>query len=160
MSCIPSDRLVVRQSDSERDVLRSQLEHLQQQHNSLLQQSDQLRAEVSRHDSGSVSDVVSPGTLTMVPPVLQHHDRVLNSDMPYSGRILRPTFSRRSIVRNLNWSALSSAWDLWGDDTAPNYVSQAFFIPVNFDVNAYRSLVDTFFDIYRSSTVHHSPQST
>ncbi|ODM14705.1 hypothetical protein SI65_09894 [Aspergillus cristatus] len=81
-SCIPSGRLVVHQSDSERDTLRSQLEHLQQQHNSLLQQFDQLRAEVPQRDSGSVSDVLSTGTLTMVPPVLQQHDRALNSDIP------------------------------------------------------------------------------
>lgn len=82
----------------------------------------------------------------MVPSVLQQHDRALNSDIPYFGRILRPTFSRRSTVRNLDWSALSSAWDLWGDDAVPTHVHQASFVPVDFDVNAYRSLVDTFFD--------------
>jgi len=82
----------------------------------------------------------------MVPSVLQQHDRVLNSDIPYSGRILRPTFSRQSTVKNLNWSALSSPWDLWGDDAAPTDMSQAFSSPVDLDVNAYRSLVDSFFD--------------
>lgn len=91
--------------------------------------------------------MVSPGTLTMTnPPVLQQHDRMLNSDIPYSGRILRPTFSRRSTARDMNWSALNSAWNIRGDETVPSHLSEAFTIPADFDENAYRSLVDTFFD--------------
>lgn len=145
--CTPSDRLVIRQiqPDSERDMLHNQLKSLQQQHNSLLLRFEQLQAEIGQGEAQTVPDVPLPGPLPTPNESLPGR-QTLNLDISYSGRILQPTFTRRRDANNMNWSALSSAWDLWGDDSTPTDVFRSTNIPLDLGDDAYRDLTNTFFD--------------
>ena len=125
-------------------MLRNQLESLQQQHNSLLLRLEQLQAEVGQGEAQNVPDVTLPGPLSTPNESLSGR-QILNLDISYSGRILRPTFTRRRDANNMNWSALTSAWDLWGDDSIPTDVSRSTNIPLDLGDDAYRNLANTFF---------------
>ncbi|KAI9046022.1 Zn(II)2Cys6 transcription factor [Aspergillus affinis] len=146
--CVPSERLVVQQVSDTRecDVLRARLDALQYRYDDLLREFEQMRMQ----HSTTVSDlpILAPN-----PPNNNHADVRLHMDDDFpagpdsrsSSRILRPTFSQRPQAKGMNRSALSSAWELWGDDMTPfNATPQ----PVNladFDQAVYEDLVDVFF---------------
>lgn len=66
-----------------------------------------------------------------------------NPDNQFTSRILRPTFSLRPNRQTANHSALSSAWELWGDDTNIE-VPEASGLGLGQD--AYINLASAFFD--------------
>ncbi|PWY81512.1 hypothetical protein BO94DRAFT_587225 [Aspergillus sclerotioniger CBS 115572] len=161
-SCVPSERLVVRQAHPECQcgLLRDQLQTLRHQYETLLQQFEQLQGQTSGKSPRSNSnapDASGPSPSGIISVSRSHvspmHEEwrkqnlIFNCDIPYTGRILLPTFSHRSRVRDTNGSALSSAWKLWGDD--PGLVDAPLrltTIPPESDSEAYLKLVGTFFD--------------
>ncbi|PYI03939.1 hypothetical protein BO78DRAFT_321529 [Aspergillus sclerotiicarbonarius CBS 121057] len=161
-ACVPSERLVVRQAHPECqcDILRGQLETLQLQYNTLSQQFKELRGRASgktpssNSDAPDVSGLSSSGSVSVsrshpsstMPEESRKQDLPLNSDVPYTGRILLPTFSPRTRVRDTNGSALSSAWRLWGDDAGPMEAPFPLTAIPDFDAEAYMNMVGTFFD--------------
>ncbi|RDW74440.1 uncharacterized protein DSM5745_07102 [Aspergillus mulundensis] len=160
--CVPSSRLVVQaHSDCDCEILRIQLQSLQKEYDALLQVVEQLRSQKPlEHDrfDAAVEHIPCPGAS---PAPDRHHisgaghglpppsdPLVLNFDRSYTGRILRPTFTPQSKFGEAYRSALSSAWDLWGDDVlntdVPACHSNA--LPSGFDNAAYENLVDVFFE--------------
>ncbi|RAL00047.1 Zn(II)2Cys6 transcription factor [Aspergillus ibericus CBS 121593] len=161
-SCIPSERLVVRPAHPECqcDRLRGQLETLQLQYDTLSQQFEEFRrqagGEIPLRNSHApdVSGLSSSGTISVsrrhvcstTPEELRKQNLLFKSDIPYTGRILRPTFPQRTRVRDTNGSALSSAWRLWGDDTRPIETPLPSTTIPDLDAEAYMNVAGTFFD--------------
>ncbi|KAL4963027.1 Zn(II)2Cys6 transcription factor [Aspergillus stella-maris] len=137
-TCVPSRRLTLPSGNTECqcDELRAQLFSLQEQYDALLLQLNQVQPDkhseshppdaIQRDDSTldvSQSDALPTlqynGAPTVVRGPLQPPTSSFpNSDLSYTGRILRPTFTPLPILHDTYRSALSSAWDLWGDDAA------------------------------------------
>ncbi|KAH8429207.1 Zn(II)2Cys6 transcription factor [Aspergillus melleus] len=147
--CIPSERLVVQQVSDTRecDALRARLNALQYRYDDLLREFEQMRMQ---HSTVSDPPILAPNTLSNnngyvdIRPHINGHSPV-GLDSRSSSRILRPTFSQRAQAKGMNRSALSSAWELWGDDMTPvNATSQAVNLP-ELDRAAYEDLVDVFF---------------
>ncbi|KAL4880577.1 fungal-specific transcription factor domain-containing protein [Aspergillus karnatakaensis] len=157
VTCVPSRRLTVQNGgpDCECDVLRSQLQSLQAQYDSVVQEVDQLRSE--RLSRALQYDISLPDTVPTAND--SHHGRAQdaytthhsppNADVSYTGRILRPTFTPRPNLSN-GRNALSSAWALWGND-APAEVSTLATSSQNLesgpDNAAITNLVDVFFEL-------------
>ncbi|KKK27063.1 hypothetical protein ARAM_000016 [Aspergillus rambellii] len=158
-TCVPSDRLVVKPVNTECqcDLLRTQLEALQNQYQSLLGQYEQLQVQLQRAEE-ALQQSTSIAAVSILPPtkgnvsdlvlrVPGQESQRLDPDLSYHGRIIQPTFSPRSYVKGTNHSALSSAWDLWGDDLPPlDETSRASPVMPQFDNEAYLNLANTFFD--------------
>ncbi|KAL4767783.1 fungal-specific transcription factor domain-containing protein [Aspergillus nidulans var. acristatus] len=161
-SCIPSRRLVVQaHSDCECDFLRARLLSLQKEYDALLLEVDQSR---TQQPSASAQLHTAAGSLSShtTMPASDGHDipeaerglapssdaLILNFDLSYTGRILRPTFTSQPNFRDTYRSALSSAWDLWGDDAANSsaITSQSNTALSGFDNAAFENLVDVFFE--------------
>ncbi|KAL3456169.1 fungal-specific transcription factor domain-containing protein [Aspergillus heterothallicus] len=150
------------QSDCECDSLRDRLMSLQKEYDSLLLEVDQLRSQMPSqpvHLETTLGDLPSPGSLRSPgAPELAGEEQhvslhagdpfILNFDLSYTGRILRPTFTRQPNLKHGYQSALSSAWDLWGDDTTntDSTASHGTTVPADFDSAAYQSLVEGFFE--------------
>ncbi|KAL4923711.1 transcription factor domain-containing protein [Aspergillus undulatus] len=171
--CVPSRRLILDQAntDCQCDLLRNQLLSLQEQYDDIQLRFDQLQTEKrsglenlaeSMEFDTAVPDappadtlpaVQCNGTPTLVRGPLRPRDSSdTNTDSSYSGRILRPTFTPHPNFRDAYRSALSSAWNLWGDDAAMSDASAANMashnISVMVDINdaTFYSLVDVFFE--------------
>ncbi|KAL3485153.1 fungal-specific transcription factor domain-containing protein [Aspergillus germanicus] len=161
-SCVPSRRLVVQaHSGCECDSLRARLLSLQKEYDALLLEADQLRtqrrSESVRFDT-TARNVTSSGALRtssgLGTPEAGHglatpsDPLILNLDLSYTGRILRPTFTPQPNFRDSYRSALSSAWYLWGDDAADLNVitSQGSADPSGFDNATFVNLVEAFFE--------------
>lgn len=67
--------------------------------------------------SGISATGCSSAAQTAAETVIQPDQPGSNPDHRFTSRILRPTFSMRSTIKCVNRSAMSSAWELWGDDT-------------------------------------------
>ncbi|KAK1142932.1 hypothetical protein N8T08_007173 [Aspergillus melleus] len=140
--CIPSERLVVQQVSDTREcnALRARLDALQYRYDGLLREFEQMRMQRS---TGSDPPNHNNNYAAIRPHL--NDDWPVELDSRSSSRILQPTFSQRAEAKGMSRSALSSAWELWGDDTTPvNDTPQ----PVNlaeFDRAAYEDLVDVFF---------------
>lgn len=169
---MPSRRLVVQPEnrECECDLLRDRLDSLQQDYDSLVLQLDQLRAEKRFEVEKQPEPVQFDTAVIDLPPAEAFHtphedavptavraqpqlvNSILNSDLSYTGRILRPTFAPQPNFRDAYRSALSSAWDLWGDDSTSteqsvvNMNSQNAPAPAGLDDTAFPSLVDVFFE--------------
>ncbi|KAL4903850.1 fungal-specific transcription factor domain-containing protein [Aspergillus multicolor] len=159
--CVPSRRLVVQaHSDCSCELLRIQIQSLQKEYDALLLEVEQLRSQnPSEHDrfDTAVEHTPCPGPFPSDVHGLDGAGHglpqpceplVMNFDRSYTGRILRPTFTPRPNLGDTYRSALSSAWDLWGDDVLHNAVpaSHSTTLPSGFDNGAYENLVDVFFE--------------
>ncbi|KAL4745953.1 hypothetical protein BDW72DRAFT_210859 [Aspergillus terricola var. indicus] len=160
--CVPSRRLVVQaRSDCECDFLRARLLSLQKEYDALLLEVDQLRSQrpsapaqlntatggLSSRTALTASDGhgIPESERGLAPP---SDSLILNFDLSYTGRILRPTFTSQPNFRDTYRSVLSSAWDLWGDDAANSdlITSQSSTALSGFDNAALENLVDVFFE--------------
>lgn len=145
--CIPSERLVIQPMSHagtcECDALRTRLATLERRHNDLLKELDQMRMH-QRILNSPVSDMPSINDKN------DHSDTHVDistpsSDARCSSRILRPTFSQRPGAKGMSRSALSSAWELWGDDeTAMSFASRSRCLG-DLHRDTYDDLVDVFF---------------
>ena len=145
-----SDRLVVQQTSlsSECDSLRSQLAAAERRGDELFQKCQELELQLSTAlDSAQpvISDIPTPGCSSAAQAVTdtQPDQLRINPDNRFTSRILRPTFSLKSHSTGVNRSAMSSAWELWGDDTDTE-VPEASGLDLNHD--AYLGLANAFFD--------------
>lgn len=162
-NCVPSERLTA-QPNCECDSLRSRLEAAQQQYSDLLQEHSQLKTqyfETLQHRELQISESSNQTVLDTTP-----HPNLLDvsPDHRFSDRILCPTFSHRPNINDMNWSTLSSAWELWGDDTGVHSTSESQVDSLaEVDQSTYLVLVDAFFDrrwpylpvLHRPSFVDH-----
>ncbi|KAE8344697.1 hypothetical protein BDV24DRAFT_171683 [Aspergillus arachidicola] len=158
-TCIPSERLLIRQSDADCrcQSLREQLASLERRYEALAQQHEELLAQKDKdrlHDGANPRALDSlalanssshyhdtMGTSESVVP--QSRDLRRNANCSYSGRILRPTFSKSTNIEGMNMSTLSCAWNLWGDDSVPT--EQPISLSLLNDA-AYVELVNIFFE--------------
>ncbi|KAL4764708.1 transcription factor domain-containing protein [Aspergillus foveolatus] len=161
-SCVPSRRLVVQaHSDCECDFLRARLLSLQKEYDALLLEVDQLRSQRPSTPAQLNTSARGLSTHTALPASdengIPEAERglapssdplILSFDLSYTGRILRPTFTYQPNFRGTHRSALSSAWDLWGDDAASSSVitSQSNTALSSFHNAALENLVDVFFE--------------
>lgn len=147
-----SDRLMVQHTNvnCECDSLRSQLAAAELHSHDLSQKCQQLEiqlletlnsAQAVIHDSPDPEQFSVPPKTTET--VSQPDQLTGNPDNRFTSRILGPTFSLRSNPRKVSRSALSSAWELWGDDTDIE-IPEASGLGLDHDV--YVSLVNAFFD--------------
>ncbi|GMG50824.1 unnamed protein product [Aspergillus oryzae var. brunneus] len=158
-TCIPSERLLIRQSDADCrcQSLREQLASLERRYEALAQQHEELLAQ---KDKDSLHDGANPRALdglALANSSSHHHDTMgtsesvvpqsrdlrRNANCSYSGRILRPTFSKSTNIEGMNMSTLSCAWNLWGDDSMPT--EQPISLSLLNDA-AYVELVNIFFE--------------
>lgn len=147
-----SNRLVVQQTNltSECDSLRSQLAAAEQRGDELAQKCQQLEMQIlntlnASHPitSGIPSSGPSSAAQAATEATVQPGQLRSNPDNRFTSRILRPTFSMRSNIRGVNRSAMSSAWELWGDETDTEVSEPA---GLDLDHDAYFTLANTFFD--------------
>ena len=148
-------------SDCECDFLRARLLSLQKEYDALLLEVDQLRSQRSSAPAQLNTAAGGLSTHIALPASDENGVRqaerglapssdplILNFDLSYTGRILRPTFTYQPNFRETRRSALSSAWDLWGDDAASSseITSQSNTALSGFDNAAFENLVDVFFE--------------
>ncbi|KAJ5379295.1 fungal-specific transcription factor domain-containing protein [Penicillium cosmopolitanum] len=107
--------------------LRIQLATAEQRANELTLKCQQLERQISEAFNSTQpaqnthSAVLTPGrsSVAQTSAETSSHSEPLsgNPDHQFASRILRPTFTLRRNSRGINCSAMSSAWELWGDDT-------------------------------------------
>lgn len=150
---------MIRQSDADCrcQSLREQLASLERRYEALAQQHEELLAQ---KDKDSLHDGANPRALdglALANSSSHHHDTMgtsesvvpqsrdlrRNANCSYSGRILRPTFSKSTNIEGMNMSTLSCAWNLWGDDSMPT--EQPISLSLLNDA-AYVELVNIFFE--------------
>ncbi|GAB1202846.1 hypothetical protein APSETT445_001469 [Aspergillus pseudonomiae] len=148
------DELLIRQGDADCECqsLREQLVSLERRYEALAQQHEELLAQkemdanpraLDDHTlvNSSLDYPDAIGTSETVVP--QGPDLQRNANCAYSGRILRPTFSKSTDLEGMNKSTLSCAWNLWGDDSVPTEPPISMSILNN---AAYIELVNIFFE--------------
>lgn len=147
-----SDRLMVQHPNinCECDSLRSQLAAAEKRSHDLSQKCQQLEIQILETLSSAQAVIADSPNLEhfSVAPrttetVSQRDQLNGNPDNRFTSRILGPTFSFRPNSRKASRSALSSAWELWGDD-ADIEVTEASGLGLDHD--AYVSLANAFFD--------------
>ncbi|PYH35687.1 fungal specific transcription factor domain-containing protein [Aspergillus neoniger CBS 115656] len=138
-TCVMSDRLVIRHPslNCDCDALRAQLAAAERRSNELSERF--------------LFDLMT-GIPSSNPPLPGHNSAEAisqsdqlkgNPDCRFLSRILRPTFSLQFSSRRENRSAMSSAWELWGDVTDIE-VSEADGLSL--DNDTYINLAGAFFD--------------
>ncbi|KAJ5088020.1 fungal-specific transcription factor domain-containing protein [Penicillium angulare] len=139
-----SDRLILQQTqlNCECDSLRTQLAAAEQTVHELSQKCQQLETQISVDNSGIPTPGRSSVAQTSTETRSQPEQPTGNLDHHFTSRILRPTFLLRPSTRALNRSAMSSAWELWGDDTDIELLESN----VCLNSDAYVSLANAFFD--------------
>jgi hypothetical protein len=124
------------------DSLRSQLAASELQNPDLSQNCQQLETQLLETLSSAqavIHDSPNPEQFLVSQP-----DQLTgNPDHRFTSRILGPTFSLRPNSRKVVRSALSSAWELWGDDT---HIEIPEAGGLGLDHDAYVNLVIAFFD--------------
>ena len=140
-----SERLIAQQQNmnSECDSLRAQLAAAEHRAYELSEKCQLLENQMIQAMSSN-----QPLSLAIPSPAQTGVGSELPSRIPehqFTSRILRPTFSLRPTTRDLTASAMSSAWELWGDDTGrshalPDADAQGC------DSETYVSLSNAFFD--------------
>ncbi|KAE8138885.1 fungal-specific transcription factor domain-containing protein [Aspergillus pseudotamarii] len=151
-TCIMSGRLMIQQTNLSAECvsLRSQLAAAEQRGKELYNKCHQLETKISNILVSSrpvISGISSPGgslVAQTVSETISQSDQVRsNPDNRLTSRILTPTFSIKSNLRGVHRGAMSSAWELWGDDTDTE-VPEVSASDLNSD--AYFTLANEFFD--------------
>ncbi|CAK48772.1 hypothetical protein M752DRAFT_248958 [Aspergillus phoenicis ATCC 13157] len=151
-SCVMSDRLVIQHpsTNCDCDALRAQLAAAERRSNELSEKCQQLETRLLEALSSvrtNVSGISSHGL-----PLPEHESTEAisrsdglsaNPDCRFLSRILRPTFSLQFSTRRESRSAMSSAWELWGD-IADIEVPETDGLSL--DNDTYINLAGTFFD--------------
>lgn len=150
-TCIMSDRLTIQQADMSGECasLRIQLVAAEQRANELARRCQQLESQITE-----TSSPAQPGSTGIPTPgrssagyvgtgiSSQPNPPSGNPDQQFASRILRPTFSLRSNSRGSTRSAISSAWELWGDDADPDFETRESHL----NLDACITLANEFFD--------------
>ncbi|GKZ23452.1 hypothetical protein AbraIFM66951_008486 [Aspergillus brasiliensis] len=143
-----SERLVVQHPsvNCDCDSLRAQLAVAERRSDELSKKCQQLESRLLETPSSvryTVSENSSPGPplpIHTATETISRSDRLRgNPDSRFLSRILRPTFN----TRQENRSAMSSAWELWGD-IAENEVPETDGLSL--DNDTYINLAGAFFD--------------
>jgi hypothetical protein len=135
------------------DSLRIQLAAAEQRANELSLKCQQLESQIlepfnSTQSAQNIhSGVLTPGRSSVAQTSAEtssHYEPLSgNPDRQFASRILRPTFTLRSNNRGINCSAMSSAWELWGDVTDTIQEFETNRTDLNHD--AYLNLAREFF---------------
>ncbi|CEO60500.1 Putative Function: the yeast gene is a positive regulator of URA1 and URA3 expression [Penicillium brasilianum] len=149
--CVMSDRLMIQHTNSncECESLRSQLAAAEQRSHELSQKCQQLELQILEALSSTQAATDTPNSEncsvapTTTGTVSRPDQLSSNPDNRFTSRILGPTFSLKANTRKSNRSALSSAWELWGDDTTVEVPEAG---ESGLDLDAYVNLVNAFFD--------------
>jgi len=142
--CIMSDRLTVQHSDvnCECDSLRSLLATAELQNHELSQRCQRLEAQLL--ETPASAQAIIPGSSNPGQYAVSQPDHLPgNQDHRFTSRILTPTFSLEQTPRKVRRNALSSAWELWGDDAEIEIPETS---GLGLDHDAYVNLVNAFFD--------------
>lgn len=132
------------------DSLKAQLAAAERRSSELSQRCQQLEIKMLETlDSirPAVAEGSTPGSSLAAQTTVETSPRCgqlsSNPDHQFTSRIMRPTFPSKPTSRELNRSFMSSAWELWGDDTIAEE-PETNVLALNHD--DYINLVDVFFD--------------
>lgn len=128
------------------DSLRSLLATAELQNHDLSQRCQQLETQLLQTSSSTRAVIPDSSNLVQFPvadTVSQPDQLSGNADHRFTSRILTPTFSSNPNSGKVSRSVLSSAWELWGDDTD---VETPETSGLGLDHDAYVNLVNAFFD--------------